>query len=262
MKRLFAGVAALACCLILIAATGASGAQPRALLRGFACHRAIDPASRSVSVTAVMRPQAGTRHMAVKFDLLMSIGGGSPQKVVRAGDLGVWVTPKNSTLGQLPGDVWNLQKSVVALAAPATYRFRVAYRWTGNSGHALGTTVRFSHTCRQRELRPDLAVTSIDVSPDPNNAGQDLYSAVIANLGNSSAGPFEVMFSTLDGSTQPISNMTPLLKAHASITDKFIGPVCTAANDPTITADSTDEVNDLNRANNSMLAVCPAPATG
>lgn len=262
MKRLFAGVAALAGCLIMIAAASANGAQPRALLRGFVCHRAIDPASRSVSVTAVMRPLVGTRHMAVRFDLLMSTGTGSPQKVVRAGDLGVWVTPKNPTLGQLPGDVWNLQKSVVALAAPATYRFRVLYRWTGNGGQVLSTTARYSHACRQRELRPDLAVTSIDVSRDPNNPSQDLYSAVIANLGNSAAGPFEVMFATLDGSTPPISNMVPRLKAHASITDNFIGPVCTAANDPTITADSTDEVNDLNRANNSMLAVCPAPATG
>jgi hypothetical protein len=261
MKRLFSGVAALAGCLILIAAASATGAQPRALLRGFVCHRAIEPASRSVSVTAVMRPVVGTRHMAVKFDLLMSTGGGSPQKVVRAGDLGVWVTPKNPTLGQLPGDVWNLQKPVVALAAPATYRFRVVYRWTGTGGHVLATTARYSHTCRQRELRPDLAVTSIDVSPDPDNVGQDLYSAVIANLGNSSAGPFEVMFSTVDDSTKPISYMVPFLKAHASITDNFIGPLCTAANDQ-ITADSTDEVNDLNRANNSLLAACPAPTTG
>jgi hypothetical protein len=261
MKRLFAGLAALACCLILIAATGATGAQPRALLRGFACHRAIDPASRSVSVTAVMRPLAGTRHMAVKFDLLMSTGSGSAQKVVRAGGLGVWVTPRNPTLGQLPGDVWNLQKPVVALAAPATYRFRVAYRWTGTSGHVLGTTVRLSHTCRQRELRPDLAVTSIDVSPDPANPNRDDYSAVIANLGNSSAGPFDVLFATADGTVTETDTIA-LLKAHASITDKFIGPLCTPANDPTITADSTDEVNDLNRDNNAMLAVCPAPATG
>ena len=261
MKRLFAGVAALACCLILIVATSATGAQPRALLRGFSCHRAMDPASRSVAVTAVMRPLVGTRHMAVKLDLLMSTGSGTAQKVVRAGDLGVWITPKNPTLGQLPGDVWNLQKSVVDLAAPATYRFRVTYRWTGTSAHVLGTTVRFSHTCRQRELRPDLAVTSIDVSPDPANPNRDDYSAVIANLGNSSAGPFDVLFATADGTVTKTDTIT-LLKGHASVTDNFGGPICTAANDPTITADSTDEVDDLNRDNNSLLAVCPAPETG
>jgi CARDB len=261
MKHHFAGVAALACCLVLMAATSATGAPPRALLRSFSCHRAIDPASRSVSVTAVMRPMVGTRHLAIKFDLMMSAGSGSPQKAVRAGDLGVWKTPKTPTLGQLPGDVWNLQKSVVALAAPATYRFRVMYRWTGMSGHVLATTVRFSHTCRQRELRPDLAVTSISVTPDPMNPSRDDYSAVIANLGNSSAGPFEVLFATADG-TVAQADTIDLLKAHSSITDTFNGPLCTAANAPTITADSTDEVNDLNRANNAMPAVCPAPATG
>lgn len=255
-------MAAFACCLIMIVATSATGAQPRALLRGFSCDRAMDPASRSVSVTAVMRHLVGTRHMAVKFDLLMSTGSGAAQKVVRAGDLGVWITPRNPTLGQLSGDVWNLQKSVVALAAPATYRFRVAYRWTGIGGHTLNTAVRFSRTCRQRELRPDLAVTSITVSPDPANPNRDEYSAVIANLGNSSAGPFDVLFATLDGSTKPIDQTITRLKAHASITDTFSGPLCTAANDPTITADSANQVDDLNRANNSMTAVCPAQATG
>ena len=84
--------------------------------------------------------------------------------------------------------------------------------------------MRFSRTCRQRELRPDLAVTSITVSPDPANPNRDEYSAVIANLGNSSAGPFDVLFATLDGSTKPIDQTITRLKAHASITDTFSGP--------------------------------------
>ena len=94
--------------------------------------------------------------MAMRFDLLMSSNDGSAPKVVSSGDLGVWITPKNPTLGQLPGDVWKLQKSVVNLAAPATYRFRVTFRWIGAGGHTLGTAVRLSPRCQQRELRPDL----------------------------------------------------------------------------------------------------------
>ncbi len=133
MKRLFAGAAALALCALLVATSASAGAQQRTELRAFDCHRALDPGDRSAAVTAVMRPLVGTKHMAMRFDLLMSSKGATVQRVVNAGDLGVWITPKNPTLGQLPGDVWKLQKSVVNLAAPATYRFRVTFRWTGRA---------------------------------------------------------------------------------------------------------------------------------
>ena len=96
--------------------------------------------------------------------------------------------------------MWKLQKSVVNLAAPATYRFRVTFRWTGAGGHTLGTAVRYSPRCQQRELRPDLAVESIAVTPAPNNPGADVYTALIANAGNSAAGPFQVLFAPASGS--------------------------------------------------------------
>ena len=194
MKRLFAGAAALALCALLVATSASAGAQQRTELRAFNCHRALDPGDRSAAVTAVMRPLVGTKHMAMRFDLLMSSKGATAQRVVNAGDLGVWITPKNPTLGQLAGDVWKLQKSVVNLAAPATYRFRVTFRWTGAGGHTLGTTVRYSHRCQQRELRPDLLVQSIAVTSAPDHPGDDLYTALISNAGNSAAGPFVVLF--------------------------------------------------------------------
>jgi CARDB len=257
MKRLLAGAAALALCVLLVATSASAGTQPRAELRAFDCHRALDPGDRSVAVTAVMRPLVGTRHMAVKFEMLMWPDGATSPTVVTAGGLGNWITPKNPTLGRRPGDVWKLQKSVVNLAAPAVYRFRVTYRWTGSDERTLGTTVRYSPRCQQRELRPDLLVQSITVTPAPNRPGDDLYTAVIANAGNSATGPFEVLFAPATGTdtkTRSVLN----LRAHHSITEHFVGPACTAADDPTITADSTMEVDDLNRANNSMTATCPA----
>lgn len=257
MKRLIAGAVALALSALLVGAATSAGAQPRIQLRSFDCHRALDPGDRSAAVTAVMRPVTGTKHMAMRFDLLMSSIDGSAPKVVSSGDLGVWITPKNPTLGQLPGDVWKLQKSVVNLAAPATYRFRVTFRWIGAGGHTLGTAVRLSPRCQQRELRPDLAVESIAVTPAPNNPGADVYKALISNAGNSAAGPFQVLFAPATGSGTK-TRTVPKLRAHRSITERFVGPLCTAADAPTVTADSTMEVDDLNRANNSMTAVCPA----
>ena len=265
MKRLAAGAATLAVGALLAAGTASAGTQsgaqssalPRAQLTGFACHRALDPAERSVSVTAVMRPLTGTEHMALKFNLLSTSPLTGATTAVHSGDLGTWKTPKDPTLGQLPGDVWNLQKPVYQLAAPASYRFRVLFRWTGQGGHVIGTAVRFSSRCRQVELRPDLLVSSITVTPISGDPAHDLYTAVIANDGNSGAGPFEVLFAPADGST-PKTRTVQFLRAHTSTMLSFVGPLCTSSTDPTITADSTDEVDDLNRANNSLTATCPA----
>jgi CARDB len=250
---------------LLAAGTASAGTQtgaakstsPRAQLAGFSCHRALDPSNRSISVAAVMRPLAGTKHMALRFNLLSTSPLTGLTTSVHFGDLGTWKTPKNPTLGQLSGDVWSLQKSVYQLAAPASYRFRVSFRWTGRGGHVIGTAVRFSSRCHQVELRPDLLVSSITVAPISGIPADNLYTAVIANDGNSGAGPFDVLFAPADGST-PKTRMVQFLPAHMSTTLSFVGPACTSSTDPTITADSTDEVDDLNRANNSLTATCPA----
>jgi hypothetical protein len=272
MKRLAAGAAALAFGALLVAGTASAAtstavsagtetgapasALPRAQLTGFSCHRALDPANRSVSVTAVMRPLTGTQHMALKFKLLSTSPLTGTTTPIHFGDLGTWKTPKDPSLGQLPDDVWNLQKSVYQLAAPAIYRFRVSFRWTGRGGRVIATADKLSARCHQIELRPDLLVGSITVTAINGDPADDLYTAVIANDGNSGAGPFEVLFAPADGST-PKTRVVQFLRAHTSTAVSFVGPICNSSTDPTITADSTDEVDDLNRANNAMTATCP-----
>ncbi len=237
------------------AATATASVPPRARLTHFACQTALDPVSRSVSVRAVMRPLAGTRRLAVRLDLLQRLGSARPA-VVRAGDLGVWVSPSNPTLGQLPGDVWRLDKTVIDLDAPATYQFRVVFRWTGPSGRVLGSAVRYSRKCRQPELRPDLAATSLTVTPVAGSPGQELYTTVIVNRGLTAAGPFEVLF-VPGGSAAATTDSIPSLAAGQRLTLSFTGPVCNPADPPTVTADAAHEVDDYNRANNVATAVCP-----
>jgi len=245
-------------------ARGAAGARaaplPRAELTGFSCRPAVDPGNRAIAATAVMRPIAGTRHMAVRFDLLSQAPGGTVT-AIRGGDLGQFTTPANPTLGQLPADVWRVHKLVVPLAAPAVYRLRAEFRWSGRSGRVLSTVMRLSPSCRQRELRPDLVVRSITVTPVPNRPHRDLYTAWIANTGNSAAGPFSVLFAPADGSaasTQQVGS----LAAHAQRAISFLGPLCTPATAPTITADSALQVLDLNRGDNVRAAVCPIASGG
>jgi hypothetical protein len=262
MKRLAATALAVASgALLTFASVAVASPLPRAELEGYSCQRALDPPDRSVSIKAVTRPLPGTRKLSVKFDLFEKAAGSSTsQRVVRAGDLGVWISPRDPTLGQLPGDVWVLNKPAVNLPAPAKYRFRVTFRWTGAHGHVLGTAVRYSPLCVQRELRPDLLVKSIAVSTISRAPSEALYTAVIANRGATGAGPFEVLFTAGDGST-PKSYIVGYLGPGNSRSESFTGPSCDAGDPPTVTVDATNEVDDYNRANNQLTAVCPAPGT-
>jgi hypothetical protein len=252
MKRalMLAGVVAV---LGAVAAAGAA-APPRAALRGFICQHALDPAARAVSVKGVMRPLAGTKKMQLRFQLV-SRSKSSGTSMVNGGDLGTWITPANATLGQRHGDVWILNKQVVNLAAPASYRFRVSFRWLGAHGHVLGTAVRETHSCWQPELRADLAVQSIAVQSVKDKPNVDQYVAVIRNSGSSAAGPFEILFSPGGAMKVKTKNVSGLA-AHKQLRVSFFGPVCSSSAPTTVTVDPNDQVDDFNRANNAMTAAC------
>jgi hypothetical protein len=253
-------IALIVFCALAIVVTAAAtvGADPpRASLRSPVCVTALDPASRAIGITAVMRPLAHTRKMQLKPQLFGRANGASPYTRVRGGDLNNWVPTPDPALGQQPGDVWNLIKQVVRLNAPATYRFRVFFRWIGAHGRILGTEVRTGPTCYQPELRPDLQVRTITVQPVPGQPDVNAYVALIHNAGASAAGPFQVQFS--DGGVLK-THAVSRLGAHSSVKEQFVGPLCTAGA-AAVTADPTDQVDDLNRANNTLAVVCPASSS-
>ncbi len=249
--------AALGATVALPVGSEAAAAPPRSQLTASTCTHALDPGARAVAVKATMRPLTGTRKMALRFELLQR-SPGLPVQEVSGGDLGVWRAPPNPTLGQLPGDVWRLQKSVYNLAVPFTYQFRVTFRWTGLHGKVLGTATRYTHGCLQRELRPDLAVRSITVSPVAGHPKKNLYTAIIANQGLTGAGPFQVLFAPGDTSA-PTTDTVNYLGAGKTLTLSFAGPLCDSANPPTLSADSASQVDDFDRTNNTLSATCPVP---
>jgi hypothetical protein len=260
-RTLVASVVAVSACVagLLAAAVGASarGGAPRDHLTKFVCQRALEPAQRLVSVTAVMRPIHGTRRLELKFDLLTKPAGASTYAVVRGGDLGAWKSPPRQevTLGTRPGDVWLLNHPVADLPAPAAYRFRVSFRWIGRHGRVLATVVRNSKTCFQPELRPNLEALSLVPHPIPNQPRRDLYVGTITDAGLTGAGPFSVEFA--DGSIvkdRTVSHISP----HQVLTVKFPGPACVPSAPPTMTIDPTQQVDAYTRANNSITATCPA----
>jgi hypothetical protein len=256
MRRFFPILALLALVVAALPATASTKVAPRDTLTAFVCQRALDPPNRSVSVKAVMRPVAGTRSLALKFDLLEKQAGAT-RILTGAGDLGVWLSPKDPTIGRRPGDIWELTKAVSNLDAPASYRFRVTFRWLGVRGKVLGTATQQSAGCTQRELRPDVLVKSVAVTAIPHKPHKQRYTAVITNAGASSAGPFQVLFTPGDGSTSQTQTVTRI-DPHSSRRLSFVGPLCTAASPPTVVADAADQVDDQDRDNNAMTVTCPS----
>ena len=245
-----AGVAAGA-----LPALGATPPRPR--LRSFACQRALDPGARTVGLTTIMRPLPGTARMVQRFEL-QGLRPGGHYLTITGGDLGVWISPSNPTLGQRPGDTWIVNKVVRNLTAPAHYRFQVSFRWFGAHKKILGTVTRQSPICWQPELRPDLAVRSITVSAVSGHPNRDRYSVVIANRGVTAVTvPFQVEIAFGAGTT-PSFRTFPAIGAHSVLSFAFSGPLCTAADAPTVTVDPGLLIDDYNRSNNHLTATCPA----
>jgi len=246
---------------VVVAATapsaGASAVPPRSHLRSFVCQRAVDPVGRTIKVTAVMRPVAGTLRMAVRFDLVSRSRTGGAFSPVRGGDLGTWLSPIDQpTLGQRPGDVWVVSHPVAALPAPATYRYRVVFRWTGAKGRVLATTTRVTANCFEPELRPDLSVKSISVQSILGKPNLDSYVVLLKNGGATAAGPFTVEFAVPG---RIVDRTVRRLAAHSTRTEIFQGPLCSAGADPTVTVDPAHRILDLHPNNNTLKATCPAP---
>jgi CARDB len=253
------GVAAVVAAAAIGSATasGATAPPPRDQLGSFVCQKALDPPTRAVSVQAVMRPVTGTSKMQMRFDLMRQNTPGGPFRVVRGRLLGSWISPQNPTLGQRPGDVWIVNHPVVDLPAPATYRFRVSFRWTGSSGQQLSTASQVSANCYQPELRADLLVRSLTITPLAS--GNAAYVAQIGDRGLTAAGPVEVDLAGVGSGT--LAQTLPSVGARSSAPERFVAPPCTAGTTLTVTVDPSHTIDEWDFANNTLTMPCPAAST-
>jgi CARDB len=263
MKRL----ATICSCLAAVLAVAAPAAfasrrpdavtaPPRDALGAIACHQALNPLQRDVSVQATMRPLTGTQALQIKFSLNVTASGEPATAVVAAG-LGQWLTPSDPTLGQRPGDIWKLSKTVYNLGGGG-YQFSVAFRWLGANGTALRTAALASSSCAIKELRPDLAVRSVKVRSVSGAPARDRYLAVVVNQGLSASGPFALLF---DPGVTGAGSQTKAVRSLApgqSATVPFVGPLCDASIPPTVVADPTGAVDESDRSNNALTVTCPA----
>jgi hypothetical protein len=146
-----------------------------------------------------------------------------------------------------------LKQNVVNLSAPAAYRFRVWFRWTGANGRVLSRAVRVSPVCYQPDPRPNLSVRSISVTSLGN--GQSRYDVLVHNGGNLASGPFTVRLDPPGGQSQ--SAMSQSLAPRATERESFDAPACTSGDQVTAVADPDGKVADRNRADNTLTVACP-----
>ena len=262
----FLGMGVAAACALGVGPGPASGdstpTPTNDQLRSFVCQKALDPPARAVSVQAVMRPVTGTSKMQMKFQLMRQTKPHTRFVAVRGRGLGSWISPTDPTLGQQTGDVWILNHPVVNLSAPATYRFKVAFKWIGSEGQTLDTDTQTSPSCYQPELRADLLVRSLSVTPITSGAaaGQWAYTAEVANRGLTGAGPIQVQFA--NGDSAPVSATVAWVGAKSSTRQRFVSAPCSAGSTLTVTVDPNQSIDEYDYANNALTIPCPAASSG
>jgi hypothetical protein len=233
----------------------ALAATPPTQLTGAGCRRALLPAGRRIAITAVMRPVNGTVRMEMMFVLERERQPGRRFMAVRGRGLGVWVHPQDPTLGQRPGDLWKFDQKVTDLSAPADYRFRVRFRWLDSDRRPLASAVELGPQCREPELRPDLLVRSITVTPVAGARNEDGYAVAVRNRGLNGAGSFELALElpSLPGQVASVAYVGP----HATVTETLTGPACIHGRPVTVVVDPKHAVPDYDRTNDTLTVRCP-----
>jgi hypothetical protein len=204
----------------------------------------------------------GTSKLQLRFELLRQTKTHPRFVSVHGRGLGSWISPSNSTLGQRAADVWIVNHPVVDLSGPATYKYRVTFKWLGAQGQTLSTATQVSPTCYQPELRADLLVKSLSMSAITTgpNAGKTGYTAVIGNRGLTGAGPIEVDFT--NGTATLQSATLAWVGSTSTARQRFVAAPCTPGSTLTVAVDPTQSIDEYDYANNALTMTCPAASSG
>ncbi|HZV73931.1 MAG TPA: CARDB domain-containing protein [Conexibacter sp.] len=265
-------LAALAAGAVPAAATGAAapGSQvahratapdPPAGARLTACRPSPLIGKRTAVVGTWMRPLANGRRLAVRIDLYERIAGGRWTLRSDVPGLGTWTMPSDALVGTRAGDVFKYRQAVDGLAVPASYRFRVGFRWLGAAGAVVRETSVVTGTCRQPDLRPDLVLKAVRTDRSSRGRGLVRYAVTVSNVGRSPA-THVVVAATLPGDAAPNRHLRTVdrLEPGAGAVVVFTGPGCAAGAQPAaFVADPSNALDEVHEANNELAATCPAP---
>jgi CARDB len=150
------------------------------------CAKSTDPSARAAVFEGSMRAWRGSQRLQLRFRLQSRTPQDPVWRAVRAPGFGRW---QSSDVGVRR---FVYDKRVEGLAAPASYRVVVRFRWRDAHGRIVGRAQRISRTCHEPDPRPNLVVRKLLVYRlGPARAR---YVAVVANTGRTAADAFAVRF--------------------------------------------------------------------
>src|SRR4051794_10525550 len=120
------------------------------------CQTGATPSDRYAVFTGSMPRQPKTASMAMRFDLYERTPQSTEFGHVALPKWGIW---ERTTKAGVPGFIFT--KRIDQLAAPATYRAVVSFRWYDAKGKLLRSARRVSPNCHQPDPRPDLHVKRV-----------------------------------------------------------------------------------------------------
>lgn len=143
MRRLLLITGAL---LALLPGT-AMAQKPKLAVTLVECTTGQMPVERALQVTGSMPGGASTSSMWMRFELQQKIG----QDVFKKIKVPAWSSWMKSDK-QVPGFV--VEREIDSLAASATYRVVVRYRWYDAAGKRIRSKSKISKVCRQPAVVP------------------------------------------------------------------------------------------------------------
>jgi hypothetical protein len=220
-----------------------------ASVRVVECVPALDPALRSATFEARVHAIRRTERMQVRFTLQVREDGlGGWRRVVAPG-FDTWLTSEPEVRR------YAYDKTVTNLAAPATYRMVVRFRWLDEDGAAIRSERVTSAGCRQPDMRPDLRPQHVEVLPVAD-ADTRRYLVVVRNDGRSDALPFAATLAVGDAQLEPLSVLGVAAGARQFVA--FTGPPCAAGEELTVTLDPGAAVDERDEDDNVLVVPCPA----
>jgi CARDB len=249
MRRCFIVVLALTAALTAAVASAQSPAPAAGLPLAAKlqdCHTGATPEQRYAVFVGQMPAIAGTKRMAMRFDLYQRTAG-PVFRHLAVPKFGIW----QKSLANQSGFVF--QKRVDQLVAPANYRTQISFRWYGAHNKVIRTVTRTTLVCKQPDPRPNLKVGKVKGTRGPKATVN--YDITVHNAGLGDAGPFGVLL-TVNGTSQPEQTVSGL--APGAATDVIINAIpCTPGSAITIQLDPANQVAEANEADNAITRPCP-----
>ena len=115
-----------------------------------ACHSALSPGQRSLTVEGQMSGASPGQRMEMRFDLYRRWDPGAGEERVAGPGLGTVHRAHDGVRA------YRFRQTVRNLPAPADYRMRVTLTWRSAQGEQVARLARISPLCHQPDLRFEL----------------------------------------------------------------------------------------------------------